>query len=451
MQPEPERAARVLVVENDLNLRMEYKQILQLAGIRVVAATSVQSAQMMLDPDFSGVVLVNMPAPGIEGLHLLDHVRRLNADLPVIMIAGEGDAPLALDAMRSGAYDFIEKPFASAHLIEVVKRALEKYRMTVELETLRRRLHRGSDVEARLIGTSPQMEAVRRRILDVTEVDGDALVMGEPGAGRDLVARCIHDLGRGDPRNFVALDCRGLSEAALDHELFGEAAVPCAGRQTRRPGKIECANRGTLFLDHVEALPPSIQAKLLDALRDRVIVLSGSNVVVQLCLRVIFGGGGCLRAQVADGRFSSELYHRLGAVTIEVPALRERRQDIPALYDHFLLMAAKRHGTHVPAYSQDEICALLAYDWPGNVSELRNHADCRVLGIAAGAADADANHGQRDALRLSEAVETFERTLIAAELERHAGNISRTSEALGVARTTLHDKMRKYGLNTASG
>jgi DNA-binding NtrC family response regulator len=441
-------AATVLVVEDGLNVNAACKQALQLAGIKAVAATSVQSARMILGPHFSGVILMSMRAHGIEGLQLQDFVRRLGADLPVVLIAGEGEEPLAVEAVRCSAYDVIETPFSSARLIEAVRRALEKRRLTVELETLRRRLRRGCEIEARLIGSSPQMETVRQRILDLAESGSDALVIGERGTGKDLAARCIYDFSPGERGNFVALDCRGLPEAALDQQLFDLAPEMGSGRERRRSGPIECAVRGTLFLDHVDALPAGIQAKLLATLADRATGGPGSDEHVPPSLRIIIGGAGDLMRQVADGRFGVELCNRFAATTIALPSLKERRQDIPVLYDHFLLMAAKRHGAAAPACSPDEVCALLGSDWPGNVSELRNHADRRALGMTNGAGGADAAH--RDVLRLSEAVETFERTLIAAELGRNAGNISRTSEALGVARTTLHDKMRKYGLSVAS-
>ena len=439
MLPEPQVPPKVLIVEDDPNARLACEQAMQLAGIEVLVAASAERAKTMLEPHFSGVVVTDMRLPGMDGLQFLQFARGLDADLPVIMITGHGDAALAVEAMRGGAYDFIEKPFSPKHLVEVVKRALEKRRLTLEVESLRRRLHHRDDIEARLIGGSPRMEKIRRLILDVANADVDVLVIGETGTGKEMVARCLHDFSRRRGENFVALNCGGLPDTLLDAELFGHEPGAFAGARKRRVGKIEYVNSGTLFLDEVESMPVSMQIKLLRVLQERVIERPGSNEVVPVALRVVAASKTELKAQRSD------LYDGLSAVTIELPALRERREDIPALYDHFLLMAARRYGKPAPTVTPDEVSGLMAYDWPGNLRELRNHADCRTLGIARGAGEADM--GPQAGMTLSEAVETFERALITAELERQSGNVARSSEALGVARTTLHDKMRKYGLN----
>jgi two-component system C4-dicarboxylate transport response regulator DctD len=440
-----EALPKVLVVEDDPNVRLGCEQAMQLAGIEVLAAASAERAKVMLEPNFSGVVVTDMRLPGMDGLQFLQLARRIDADLPVIMITGHGDVALAVEAMRSGAYDFIEKPFSPKHLVEVVKRALEKRRLTLEVESLRRRLHHGDDIEARLIGRSPQMEKIRRLILDVANADVDVLVVGETGTGKEMVARCLHDFSRRQAENFVALNCGGLPDTLLDSELFGHEPGAFTGAQKRRIGKIEYASNGTLFLDEVETMSVSMQIKLLRVLQERVIERLGSNEVVPVALRVVAASKADLKAQSAKDRFRADLYYRLNVVTIDLPPLRERREDIPALYDHFLLMAAKRYGKPAPTVSPEQVRQLMSYDWPGNIRELRNHADCRALGIARDAGEVDAS--PQAGMTLSETVETFERALITAELERQSGNVARSSEALGVARTTLHDKMRKYGLN----
>jgi DNA-binding NtrC family response regulator len=445
MLPDSLAPAKVLIVEDDADVRLAREEALQLAGIEVLAAASAERAKTMLEPHFSGVVVTTMRLAGMDGLQVLQFARGLDADLPVIMIAGHSDAALAVEAMRGGAYDVIEKPFSPEHLVEVVKRALEKRRLTLEVESLRRRLRHGDDIEARLIGGSPRMETIRRLILDVADADVDVLVIGETGTGKERVARCLHDFSRRQGENFVALNCGGLPDTLLDAELFGHAPGAFAGARKRRVGKIEYADNGTLFLEEVESMPVSVQMKLLRVLRERVIERPGSSEVVPVALRVVATSNVDLKTQGAEDGFSSDLYDRLNAVTIELPPLRERREDIPALYDHFLLMAAKRYGRPAPTVTPDEVRQLMAHDWPGNLRELRNHADCRALGIARGAGEADT--GPQAGMTLSEAVETFERALITAELERQSGNVARSSEALGVARTTLHDKMRKYGLN----
>lgn len=438
-----ETAPKVLFIEDDSQVRLTCEQAMQLAGIEVLAADSAERAKGMLQPNFSGVVVTDMRLPGMDGLQFLQYARGLDADMPVIMLTGQGDISLA-ESMRSDVYDVIEKPFSPKHLVEVVKRALQKRRLMLEVETLRQRLHHRDDIEARLIGRSPQMEKVRRVILDVADADVDVLIVGEAGTGKKLVARCLHDFGHRQAGNFVALNCDGLPEAMLESELFGHEPEAFGGMRKRRLGKLEYANNGTLFLDDIETLPVDIQIKLLRVLNERAVERPWSGERIPVSLRVVAASNADL-AYAAQDRLRADLCNRLSAVTIELPPLRERRGDIPALYNHLLLMAAKRYGKPAPTVSSDEVRQMMAYDWPGNICELRNHADCRALGIArdADAVDATPQAGHT----LSETVETFERALIAAELERQSGNVARSSQALGVARTTLHDKMRKYGLN----
>ncbi|WP_088345243.1 MULTISPECIES: sigma-54 dependent transcriptional regulator [Rhodomicrobium] len=445
MGPELEASLKVLIVEDDANVLLGCAQAMQLAGFDVVTATSAERAKNLIKPNFSGVVVTDMRLPGADGLQFLQFARGIDAELPVIMITGHGDVALAVEAMRAGAYDFIEKPFSPSHLVEVVRRAMEKRRLTLEVESLRRRLHHGDDLAARLIGHSPQMEKVRRLILDVADADVDVLVVGETGTGKEMVARCLHDYSHRRAENFVALNCGGLPDTLLDSELFGHEPGAFTGAQKRRVGKIEYANKGTLFLDEVESMPMNMQIKLLRVLQERVIERLGSNELVPVSCRVVAASKVDLKAMAAREKFRADLYYRINVVTIELPPMRERREDIPALYDHFLLMAAKRYGKPVPAVPPEQIRQLMTYDWPGNTRELRNHADCNALGIARHAEDA--GQSTRAELTLSEAVENFERVLIATELERQSSNVARTSEALGVPRTTLHDKMRKYGLS----
>ena len=434
---------KVLIVEDDTEVLLGCQQAMQLADVDVLTAPSAEKAKPILETGFNGVVVTDMRLPGMDGLRFLRQARGIDADLPVIMITGHGDVTLAVEAMRSGAYDFIQKPFNSAHLVEVVKRAMEKRALTQEIGLLRRQLEHRDGIEARLIGRSPQMEKVRRRIMDIADADVDVLVIGETGTGKEMVARCLHDLSKRSSQNYVALNCGGLPDNLLDSELFGHEPGAFTGAQKRRVGKIEHANGGTLFLDEVESMPVAMQIKLLRVLQERCIERLGSNQLIPVTCRVVAGSKEDLKALYAQQKFRADLYYRLNVVTIELPPLRERREDIPALYDYFLLQAATRHGRPPAVVQPEEIHLLMAHDWPGNIRELRNLAECHALGIARGAATP--GQGARR-VSLTEAVETFERALIAAELGRQQGNGTRASEALGIARTTLHDKMRKYGL-----
>ncbi len=433
----------VLLVEDDPNVRLGCEQAMQLAGIPVDAVASAEEAQRRLSADFAGVVVSDMRLPGMDGMALLRWVNQLAPDLPVIIITGHGDVTLAVEAMRSGAYDFMQKPFSTGDLVDVVRRALEKRELVLEVEALRRRLDHRDDLEARLIGRSPQMAKVRQRILDVANAAVDVLIFGETGTGKEMVARCLHDLSGAKQENYVALNCGGMADNLLDSELFGHEPGAFTGAQKRRIGKIEYASGGTLFLDEVESMPMNMQIKLLRVLQERVIERLGSNQQVPVSCRVVAASKEDLKLLSDQGKFRADLYYRLNVVRIELPPLRERREDIPALYDEFLLQAAKRYNRPPPVLTTEYLRNLMALDWPGNIRELRNAADCHALGIARDAATPGCGNTPQS---LTEAVENYERVLIANELAKHDGNIARTSEALKVARTTLHDKLKKYGL-----
>jgi two-component system, response regulator AauR len=445
MNAESPNVLKALIVEDDPVVLLGCQQAMQLAGIEVITAPSAEAAKTVIEAGFPGVVVTDIRLPGMDGMQFLHLARGLDAEMPVIMITGHGDVTLAVEAMRGGAYDFIEKPFSPAHLVEVVRRSLEKRALTLEVAALRRRLEHRDDIEARLIGRSPQIEKVRRLILDLADTDVDVMIVGETGTGKEMVARCLHDLSRRHEHNYVALNCGGLPDTLLDSELFGHEAGAFTGAQKRRFGKIEHASGGTLFLDEVESMSVAMQVKLLRVLQERVIERLGSNELIPVSCRFIAASKEDLKPLVAQQKFRTDLYYRLNVISIELPPLRERREDIPMLYDHFLLQAAKRYDRPPPTFPSEQIRALMAHDWPGNIRELRNLAECHALGIAKDAVAAGGVPGS--GLSLTESVSSYERALISAELARNAGNIVRTSEALGVPRTTLHDKMRKYGLN----
>ncbi|HSI51654.1 MAG TPA: sigma-54 dependent transcriptional regulator [Ideonella sp.] len=443
----------VLLVEDDLPMQLGCQQALQLAGLRVEAVEAVEAALPRLRQGFEGVVVTDMRLPGADGLALVRRCHELDADLPVIMITGHGDVTLAVEAMRSGAYDFIPKPFSPEVLVEVVRRALEKRALTLEVQSLRQALARKEGGVAKLVGRSPQMAAVRQLVTRVAGSAVDVLVKGETGTGKELVAQALHELSGRQKAPLVALNCGGLPDTIIDSELFGHEAGAFTGAAKRRIGKIEHAHGGTLFLDEVESMPLNVQVKLLRVLQDRVVERLGSNERISVDCRVVAATKDDLLARAKQNAFRSDLYYRLNVVTIELPPLRERREDIPLLLEHFLLLAASRYGLPQPAVSPTQLRALMAHDWPGNVRELRNVADCLVLGVHSevlGAAAADQAPAPQN-LSLAETVEDFERSLIREAMGRHGGNVARTAQALRVPKTTLNDKIRKYGLNDGQG
>ena len=440
----------VLVVEDDPHVQLGCVQALQLAGLAVEGFDNAEAALQRIAPGWAGVVVTDMRLPGADGLWLLRRCGELDADLPVIMITGHGDVSLAVEAMRSGAYDFITKPFSSEMLVEVVRRASEKRSLTLEVNALRKALSRREGVAAKLLGSSPHIERVRRLIASVAASPVDVLIHGETGSGKELVAQALHEQSPRHGGHFVALNCGAVPDNLLDSELFGHEAGAFTGASKRRIGKIEHADGGTLFLDEVESMPMGMQIKLLRVLQERVVERLGSNQAVPINVRIVAATKDDLQLRAQQGSFRADLYYRLNVVSIELPPLRERREDIPLLLEHFMLMAASRYGRSPPRLSREQLQQLQSHAWPGNVRELRNVADCLVLGVHHDALGAPPHmllaatvDGQAS---LVETVESFERNLIAAELQRHAGSLAASARALRIPKTTLSDKIRKYGL-----
>jgi DNA-binding NtrC family response regulator len=441
---------QVLLIEDDPDVRLGCEQALKLEDIAVSATDSAEKARRRITRDFPGVVVSDIRLPGMDGMALLKELQAVDPELPVVLITGHGDVSMAVQAMKDGAHDFIEKPFSPDYLVEVVRRALDKRRLTLEVRQLRARLEGRDQLEARLIGRSPAMARVRQLVADLGNSAADILIFGETGTGKELVARCLHEAGPRRSGNFVAINCGGLPETLFESEIFGHEAGAYTGAGKRRIGKIEHASGGTLFLDEIESMPMAMQIKLLRVLQERSLERLGSNTPIPVDCRVIAATKADLKELSDQGRFRADLYYRLNVATLPLPPLRERREDIPLLFEHFLLQAAARHERPAPEAGPARQNRLMAYDWPGNVRELRNVADRCVLGIEAGFPPF-ATETPAGPLPLAETVEAFERALIADALARNGGSLARTAEALSVAKTTLHDKIRKYRLGEQQG
>jgi len=431
---------KVILVEDDADVRLGCVQALMLEGIPTIGVDSVEKARRSLGPRFSGVIVCDIRLPGQDGLSFMREMVVEEPDLPVILVTGHADVATAVQAMRDGAYDFIEKPFTSQHLVEVVRRALEKRSLSLEVRDLKKRLTALGSLENRIIGRSQVIQRLRSTIAEIAPTAADVLILGETGTGKELIARCIHDAsGRRGP--FVALNCGGLPETLFESEIFGHEAGAFSGAIKKRIGKVEHATHGTLFLDEIESMPIAMQIKFLRVLQERVVERLGSNQSIPVDFRVIAATKADLGAESAAGRFRADLYFRLNVVELELPPLRARREDVPLLFEHFVEQAALRLGREPPEVKDQMIRDLMARPWPGNVRELRNVAERHVLGIRA--------HDEADdrAVPLSQAVDSFEKSLIAEELRRQSGNILRAAKQLSMPKSTLFDKIRKYGLD----
>jgi two-component system response regulator AauR len=434
----------VLIVEDDPHVLLGCQQALALEDIPSEGVGSAEEALARIGDDFAGIVVSDIRLPGIDGLELLTRLKARDASLPVVLITGHGDINMAVGAMRNGAYDFMEKPFSPERLVDVVRRALEQRGLAREVSSLRRQLAERNSLEARIIGRSPAMENLRELISNVGDTSANVLIEGETGTGKELVARCLHDFSRRQPQPFVALNCGGLPENLFESEIFGHEANAFTGAGKRRIGKIEHANGGTLFLDEVESMPIPLQIKLLRVLQERTLERLGSNQSIEVDCRVIAATKSDLDELSRNKEFRSDLYYRLNVVTLELPPLRERREDILQLFEHFLQLASLRFDREPPTLDSQTLSRLMSHDWPGNVRELRNVAERYALGLPP-FKKTGSNSG--NGVGFAEAVEVFERNLLTEALQRSGGNLSQASLELGLAKTTLFDKVKKYGLS----
>ncbi len=444
-------AIPVMIIDDEPHLRITAGQTLELAGYAPAPYSGAEEALAALAPDFPGVVVSDIRMPGMDGMALLREVRQRDPDLPVILITGHGDISTAVEAMREGAWDFLEKPFAAERLVEVVRRGVEKRRLSLENRALKAELEaQQSALGPRLVGRTPAIQRLAAMVQRISQVDADVLLHGETGAGKDLVARAIHERSRRAGHPFVAINCGAVPESIIESELFGHEKGAFTGAVERRIGKFEHASGGTVFLDEIESMPLSLQVKLLRVLQERSVERLGANDPVPLDIRVIAATKVDLKAAAEAGEFREDLYYRLNVVTLPIPPLRERREDIPLLFQHFAVVAANRSGLEAPALDAGGISALLAHDWPGNVRELRNLAERYVLLGAAFdyrlEALLEGAESEAGELPLPQQVELFEKSLIDQALAHHRGRVTEVAEGLGLPRKTLYDKLKKYGL-----
>ena len=435
----------VLYIEDDELVRRASVQSLQLAGFDVTGHASVESAARSINADFPGVIVSDIRLPGASGLDLLAQCHERVPEVPVILVTGHGDISMAVQAMRDGAYDFIEKPFASERLIETVRRALERRTLVLENHALRRELAGQNAVAPRIIGRSPVIEQVRRLIANVAPTDASVLINGDTGAGKELIARSLHEMSPRRDKPFLAVNCGALPEPMFESEMFGYEPGAFTGAAKRRIGKLEHASGGTLFLDEIESMPLGLQVKLLRVLQDGVLERLGSNQPIQVNCRIVAAAKGDMTEHVAAGTFRRDLLYRLNVVTIALPPLAERREDIVPLFEHFLLDAAVRYQRPAPILTDRQRAGLMQRDWPGNVRELRNAADRLVLGVTEDpmATSVDA---VEDSQSLKERVEQFERAVIAQALEQTGGAVAVTADRLQLGKATLYEKIKRYGL-----
>lgn len=455
--------ADILVVDDEADIRELVSGLLEDEGHAVRVAANSDEALAAIRARRPSLALLDiwMQGGGLDGLELLDVIKELDPDLPVVMISGHGNIETAVMALQRGAYDFIEKPFKSDRLVVVVQRALE----ASSLKRENRRLRAQVAAPTGFIGRSAAAQALRSTVAKVAPANSRVLISGPPGSGKELVARQIHEASARSKGEFVAIAAAGMTPERLDLELFGEEGHD--GRP-RKIGVFERAHNGTLYLDDVGDMPRESQSRVLRVLVEQRFRRVGGEQDVQVDIRVVTSTSRDLKVEIAEGRFREDLFHRLNVVPIRVPALSERREDIQELIDYFIDTLSASQGLPKRRLGDDAIAVLQVHPWPGNVRQLRNNVE-RLLILATGdpsepiSADmlpqeaTNANStgtlgGERIiALPLREAREVFEREYLAAQIMRFGGNISRTAAFIGMERSALHRKLKSLGVSPSRG
>lgn len=440
----------IILIDDEPELRAATRQGLELSDFNVRDFGDGEEALAAISRTFDGVVISDIKMPRITGLEVMSRVLAIDPEIPVILITGHGDIPMAVEAIRAGAYDFIEKPFAAETLSDAASRALEKRRLVIENRTLKAQLAHRTGIDQVLVGRTPPIQRLKAQVTAFATTDADVLIFGETGTGKELVARSLHDFGPRAKNRFVPINCGALPETVIESELFGHEPGAFTGAAKARVGKLEYANGGTLFLDEIESMPIELQIKLLRVLQDRRIVRLGANEERKIDVRVIAATKEDLKAASARGTFREDLFYRLNVLTLSIPPLRERRDDIPILFQVFVEQAATRFKANAPAIFPAHVTRLMTHDWPGNVRELQNSAVRFALGLGleidGHAILAEPNSAQAERTSLADQLASVERQIIADTLQANANSLKATYEHLGVSRKTLYEKMRRYGL-----
>jgi two-component system nitrogen regulation response regulator NtrX len=445
----------ILIVDDEPGVRTALTGVLNDEGYDVEAVPSGEACLDRLTRGTVDLILLDVWLPGIDGLATLARLRERQVDAQVVLISGHGNIESAVRAIKLGAFDFVEKPLSLEKTVLVVSNALRQRRLEAENRALRAKVDRTQT----MVGESYAMRQLREQVAMAAPTNGRVLIYGENGTGKELVARTVHTLSRRRTGPFIEVNCAAIPEELIESELFGHVRGAFTGAVADRRGKFELADGGTIFLDEIGDMSVKTQAKVLRVLQEQTLEAVGGTTPVKVDARVIAATNKDLQAEIRAGRFREDLYFRLNVIPVFVPPLRDRREDIPLLADHFMAALAREYGRRVKSSDAEAAAALQQYGWPGNVRELRNVIE-RLMIMVPGDRISAADLGFLDLgdavppvpiaaterLTLHEARDRFERELIMRTLAAHQGNMSRTADTLGVERSNLYRKMKALGI-----
>ena len=448
--------ASILIVDDEPGVRSALSGVLRDEGYTVDAVESGEQCLDRVVREVFDIIVLDIWLPGLDGLATLGRLRQMKVDSQVVMISGHGNIESAVKAIKTGAFDFVEKPVSLEKTVLVIRNAMRQRHLEAENRALRARVDRAG----KMVGESLLMRQLREQVAMAAPTNGRVLIFGENGTGKELVARTVHALSRRRNQPFVEVNCAAIPEDLIESELFGHVKGAFTGAVADRKGRFEAAHTGTIFLDEIGDMSLKTQAKVLRVLQEQVTEPVGSTLHVQVDVRVLAATNKDLRAEIRAGHFREDLYFRLNVIPIFVPPLRERAQDIPLLVDHFVADFAAEYGRRAKTITPAAMARLQMYRWPGNIRELRNVIERVVImapedditdrDLAFLAADSPLeklpDNVNLPAVPLYTARDQFERDYILRELAHQQGNISRTAEVLGVERSNLYRKMRTFGI-----
>ncbi|HMK55718.1 MAG TPA: sigma-54 dependent transcriptional regulator [Dissulfurispiraceae bacterium] len=445
----------VLIVDDEEGIRESLTGIFEDEGYETLTASTAEDGISLLKERMPDIVFLDVWLPEMDGIEALTKIGEIDRDLPVVIISGHGNIELAIKATRLGAYDFLEKPLSLEKVLLVAQRALERRKLEVENRTLRADLGK----KWKLVGESEKMRALRKQIEMASQSSSRVLILGESGTGKELVARQLHENGPRANGPFVEVNCAAIPQELIESELFGHEKGSFTGASERKIGKFELANEGSLFLDEIGDMALQTQAKVLRVLETQVFQRVGGGKNIKVDVRIIAATNKDLAEEVKKGSFREDLFFRLNVIPLNVPPLRERKEDIQQLAEYFIELLSSESGTRPKELSPDAIRLFQSYNWPGNIRELRNAierllimtpssdisaADISALGMLGPARSAGNDFSSF--ITLKEARDAFEKEFILTKLQDNDWNVSKTADAIAVERSNLHKKIKAYGI-----